>query len=261
MSIVWSCGGGTQSAAIAALIVQGKLPKPDLSVIADTGREASETWEFYEEIMRPELWAIGVDISRLPHLFDGERIAGENRYNTVDIYSGKDKNTIIMPMFTSQKSRGMLPKFCSNEWKSRPVQRFIREHGLASGEIWIGFSIDEFDRMRAHDPTKKWNHTYPLIDMRLSRGDCIAICEDMGWGTPPRSACWMCPYRNDQEWLHLKTRGDGDFQRAVDLEKKLQERDPDVYFHDTCQPLDEVGFNEEQEDMFSKPCASGMCFT
>lgn len=28
-----------QSAAIAALIVLGKLPKPDLAVIADTGRE------------------------------------------------------------------------------------------------------------------------------------------------------------------------------------------------------------------------------
>lgn len=26
---VWMCGGGTQSVAIAALIVQGKLPKPD----------------------------------------------------------------------------------------------------------------------------------------------------------------------------------------------------------------------------------------
>lgn len=26
---LWSCGGGRQSAGIAALIVEGKLPKPD----------------------------------------------------------------------------------------------------------------------------------------------------------------------------------------------------------------------------------------
>jgi hypothetical protein len=39
MATVWSCGGGTQSAAIAALIVSGQMPVPDLSVIVDTERE------------------------------------------------------------------------------------------------------------------------------------------------------------------------------------------------------------------------------
>jgi len=255
MSIVWSCGGGTQSAAIAALIVQGKLPKPDLSVIADTGREASETWKFYEEILAPELYSVGVTLVRLPHHFSGKG------YNTVDIFSGKDKDTIIMPMFTSQKGRGMLPKYCSNEWKQRPVQRFIRERGFTSGQLWIGFSIDEPERMRGFDPRAKWPQVYPLVDFKMTRADCIALVEKMGWGIPPRSSCWMCPYRSDQEWLHLKTGGNGDFQKAVDLEKQLQERDPDVYFHGTCKPLDEAYFNEDQEDMFSKPCASGMCFT
>lgn len=115
--------------------------------------------------------------------------------------------------------------------------------------------------MRAYDPAKKWNHSYPLIDRRMSRADCIALVESMGWGTPPRSACWMCPYRSDQEWLHLKQTDPLDFKRAVLLEKKLQKRDPDVYFHGTCQPLDSVSFNEEQSDLFGKPCASGMCFT
>ena len=255
MSTVWSCGGGTQSAAIAALIVRGELPKPDLSVIANTGREASDTWRFYESTLQPALAAVGVDLVRLPHAFDGKG------WNTVDLYSGKDGDTVIMPMFTSQSGRGMLPKYCSNEWKSRPVQRFIRSHGLKGGQIWIGFSTDEFQRMRAHDPSEKWNHTYPLIDRRMSRGDCIALVESMGWGTPPRSACWMCPYRSDQEWLHLRNTDPLDFERAVKLEKKLQQKDSHVYLHDSCKPLDTVDFNESQGDMFDKPCASGMCFT
>jgi len=42
---VWSYGGGTQSIAIALLVVMVKLPKPDLIVTADTSFEASETWE------------------------------------------------------------------------------------------------------------------------------------------------------------------------------------------------------------------------
>lgn len=253
MSTVWSCGGGTQSAAIAALIIQGKIPKPDLSVIADTGREASETWEFFDNLLYPELLKVGVEVARLSHSFDG---AG---YNTVDIYSGKDNDTIIMPMFTDLNERGKLPKYCSNEWKTRPVDRFIRERGFKSGNILIGYSIDELSRLRRFDSTKKWNHSYPLVDMKLSRNDCIKIVEDMGWGTPPRSACWMCPYRNDREWLYIKDTPD--FDKAVALEKELQKKDPNVYFHDTCKPLDEVSFNAEQVDMFGKECASGMCFT
>lgn len=251
---IWSCGGGTQSAAIAALIVRGELPKPDIAVIADTGREASETWRFYESTLNPALADVGVDLVRLPHSFR------DKGWNTVDLYSGKDKDTIIMPMFTDQRDRGMLPKYCSNEWKSRPVDRYVRSQGFTEGSIWVGFSIDEMERMRAHDPRAKWNHSYPLIDARMNRGDCIALVERMGWGTPPRSACWMCPYRSDQEWLHLQVTDPKDFKAAVTLEKRLQKRDPHVYFHDSCKPLDTVDFSDEP-DLFSKPCASGMCFT
>ena len=34
---IWSCGGGTQSGAMAVLIAQGRLPKPDLCYMTDTG--------------------------------------------------------------------------------------------------------------------------------------------------------------------------------------------------------------------------------
>lgn len=40
---LWASGGGVQSAAIAALIVQGYI-RPDLAVIVDTEREQSTTW-------------------------------------------------------------------------------------------------------------------------------------------------------------------------------------------------------------------------
>lgn len=247
---VWSCGGGTQSAAIGALIVMGELPKPDFACIADTGREASETWRFFNNTLRPALNEVGVHIHRISDMA------------TVDIWSGKDKDTIIMPMHTDKSGKpGMLPKYCSNEWKNRPVQRALRLAGYTHGNIWIGFSIDEMERMRRHDEKAKWNHVYPLVDLRLTRGDCISIVEKMGWGTPPRSACWMCPYRSDAEWVHLKEKDPKDFRAAVELERELQERDPHVYFHGSCKPLDAVNFGEGQEDLFAKPCASGMCFT
>ena len=52
-ALTWSYGGGTQSVAIAVLVAQGRLPRPELLVIADTGREATETWEYHEKHVAP----------------------------------------------------------------------------------------------------------------------------------------------------------------------------------------------------------------
>lgn len=256
MSQVWSCGGGTQSAAIAALIVRGDLPKPDAAVIADTGREASATWRYYEGTIKPQLARVGVDLVKLEHSFDGDG------WNTVDLFGGKGRDTALMPMFTTAgEAVGQTSKFCSNEWKARPVERFYRSLGLTGGSIWIGFSIDEIHRMRAHNSASAWNQTYPLVDRRMSRADCVSLVERMGWPTPPRSSCWMCPYRSDAEWRHLRATDPDDFDKAVALEREIQAVDPDLWFHKSAVPLSAANFGESQSDMFGETCASGMCFT
>jgi hypothetical protein len=248
--VVWSCGGGTQSAAVAALIVQGELPKPAAAVIADTGREASETWRYYERTLKPALAGVGVDLVRLPH-----------DWATVDLFSGADEKTVLMPMFTDQNGTpGQTAKFCSNEWKARPVERYYRSLGFKGGKILIGFSVDEFYRCRSHDPSAKWNHTYPLIDRRMTRADCIALVLRMGWPTPPRSSCYMCPYRTDAEWLHLKRTDPIDFETAIRLEYRIREVDPNLYLHRSCKPLFSVELGEAQGDLLDQ-CGSGMCFT
>ena len=63
---IWNNGGGTQSAAIAALLVTGILPKPDLAVIADTGRERSSTWDYLNAYVSPALASVGVPMSTEP---------------------------------------------------------------------------------------------------------------------------------------------------------------------------------------------------
>lgn len=249
--VVWSCGGGTQSAAIAALIVSGKLPKPDVAVIADTGREASETWRYYAQCLSPRLMEVGVPLVRLD----------PKKWATVDLWGGSDGDIALMPMFTNKDGAvGQTRKFCSNEWKSRPVDRYIRSLGLERGRIWIGFSIDEMHRMRSYDPRAAWNHEYPLIDLRMSRHDCVAMVLRMGWDAPPRSSCWMCPYRSDQEWIQLKRDSEGDFARATKLEKEVQAKDPNLFLHRSCKPLGSVNFGEGQGDLLDQ-CGSGMCFT
>jgi hypothetical protein len=121
LSQIWSYGGGVQSVAIAALILTGKIPSPDIAVIADTGREASSTWEYLKRHIQP---LMPFEIHIIPHSFDG------TGYNTVDLWGGKEKDTILIPAFTSRgeaEHAGQLSKYCSHEWKTRPVQRFLRE--------------------------------------------------------------------------------------------------------------------------------------
>ena len=249
--VVWSCGGGTQSAAIAALIVSGELPKPTAAAIADTGREASETWRYYEHTLRPALAAVGVDLVRLPHA----------KWATVDLFGGADGRTVLIPAFTYRDgTRGQTRKYCSNEWKSRPVERYYRSLGLTGADIWIGFSVDEFHRARSRDPDAAWNHSYPLLDRRMSRADCVALVLRMGWPPPPRSSCWMCPYRSDAEWLHLKRTDPDDFEAAIALEREIQAVDPDLWLHPSGRPLGSVDFGEAQGDLLDQ-CGSGMCFT
>ena len=61
MKKIWSYGGGKQSAAIAALILQDRLPKPDLIVMADTGRERSSTWRYLDGVIGPSLDQVGLE--------------------------------------------------------------------------------------------------------------------------------------------------------------------------------------------------------
>lgn len=250
--IVWSYGGGTQSAAIAALIASGELPKPDLAVIADTGREVESTWDYLRYVVQP---ALDFEVRIVPHSFDG------SGYNTVDLWGGKQKDTLLIPAFTNSENgelEGKLPKYCSQEWKTRPVHRFCRELGISSADMWIGFSTDEMERCRTYREADQWPNVYPLIEKRMSRGDCIALVDRMGWPTPPRSACWMCPYRSDHEWREIHNTPD--FQKATLLEREIQARDPHAFLHRSCQPIDKVDFSAEP-DLFAKPCNGGMCFT
>lgn len=162
---VWSYGGGKQSVAIAALIVQGKLPKPDLIVMADTGRERSSTWRYLNDWIRPILSRHGMAVQIAPHSL-----------STVDLWrtkndDGESKPMLLIPAFTTLTKSGevaKLPTYCSNEWKRRVVMRWLKARGIERAEMWLGISRDEAHRMK--DSDVKWlSHRYPLIDLMMNR--------------------------------------------------------------------------------------------
>jgi len=246
---IWSSGGGMQSVAIGELIYQGVLPKPDLAVIVDTERERSTTWEYLDKYTRPRLKEIGLEVHRVP----------KSRYAKVDLYGGKDGDTLLIPAFTNQSGEvGKLPTLCSTEWKLRVLQRWAtKEHGVKKANLWMGMSTDELHR--AKPGSGKWLKRYPLIELKMNRGDCVALVLRAGLPIPARSSCWMCPNHREDEWREEKERQPQDFMRAVKFEEYIRKMDQNVWLHSECKPLDQVDFDSRNEVMFGS-CDSGMCF-
>ena len=250
LPIIWSYGGGTQSVAIAVLVAQGKLPTPERVVIADTGREAQETWDYMDEVVNPLLADVGLEVEIAPHSL-----------STVGLYA--KNGDLLIPAFTS--GGGALPGFCSNEWKKRVIQRWCRAQGYGPkhpAKMWLGISVDEVHR--AKPSGVPWlEYSWPLLmDIPRRRDECINIVELAGLPTPPRSACWMCPYRSNEEWRHMRNNYPADMAKARALEVEIQgndERDGEVWLHRSRVPIDEVEVDHDNLDLFDV-CDSGFCF-
>jgi hypothetical protein len=248
---VFSYGGGTQTVAICVLIAQGRLPKPERIVMADTGREASETWEYTDTYVRPLLRLLGLEVD----------IAG-HEFATVDLY-GKNGD-LLLPAFTDT---GKLPTFCSTEWKKRVVERWLRQQGYGPArpcQMWLGISTDEAHRAGTSDRAWKQNH-YPLLyDVPMRRADCVALVTSAGLPTPPKSSCWMCPYRGSEQWARLRDDYPADFAKAVALDEAIRAVDGNVYLHRSRQPLADALLSTtttaEEPTLFQgTECDSGYC--
>lgn len=260
---IFSHGGGTQSAAITALIVQGRLPKPDFVCIVDTGRERSSTWQYLNAVIRPALASVGLEVHRIDP-------GWASRPREQPDWMSHNGKTLLLPAFTNQTygSVGKLSGFCSMRWKVETKNRYCREAlGIPSNlqRNWIGFSLDESRRaarMMKGEEYLAGLIRFPLIqDIPLRRQQAITEVERMGWPTPPRSACWMCPNQGDDEWRDLKENHPAEFAAACALEIEVQQKDPFAWFHKSCVPLSEVDFTTKPDLFTDRACSSGGCFT
>ncbi len=243
MTEILSYGGGTQTVAMCVLVAQGKLPKPDYVIAADTGREMPTTWEYADKYMRPLLATVGMDLHVAPHTLA-----------TVDLYSGN--GDLLLPVFTET---GKLKTYCSVEWKQRVVQRYARKVlGTGTDLVnWIGFSLDEISRVGSEAGRR-----FPLIDLMLTKADCQHIIEAAGLPLPSKSRCHMCPHQSNEEWKQVKEQHPELWLDAVVLDHEIRESDTrgGVYLHRQLVPLDQVDLEAGAREVPNRQCAFGLCF-
>lgn len=249
---VMNYGGGRQTVAMLILIKRGLLPRPDLIVIADTGRENPSTWDYREEIAEPLAQSMGLTIEIAPR-----------RLAYVDLYSHQGE--LLLPVYTAT---GKLSAFCSTEWKQRVVRRYLKEqHGIASATAWIGYAIDERARYKPNqeDARGPWYRTFPLFDLSLTKRDCRQIITDAGLPMPPPSACWMCPNKANEEWRYLRDNYPPFFEQACQLDEEVRDEDiaqghAGVWLHHSRVALRDAALEADDRKEEGRQCGLGMCF-
>lgn len=249
---LWSCGGGRQSAGMAALIVLGELPRPDHVAMVALEREFRQVWPYVNTYIRPALEALGVPFTAIPR----------GKYATKDFWGGADGKLILLPVYSDfSGAPSKLSEYCSGEWKREVVLRWAATQlGWKTRGVdnWVGISFEE--RSRRRGPRRQWlKPTYPLLDVRPTTvSSCLAAVQRVGWPEPPRSRCSMCPNQSDAEWAELSAK---EFARACALEDTIRKVDPHAWFHKSMIPLRDVTLNTADDNggLFGG-CSAGTCY-
>lgn len=237
---VFSSGGGTQSCCIAVMILKGELPRPDFTVIADTGREMPTTWEYLENIVIPAFSKSGLAIHRIK-ASEYASPWGKGLFAT----SGH----LMVPAYSNINGEASkLSAYCSGAWKAETVDRWFsitQKITRSKYRKWIGFSCDEtkrVNRMSAGKEFKSGLIRFPLVEKFIRREEAIQIVIGYGWPEPPRSRCFDCPNQSDLEWLEVKENHPPLFESAIERDQFIRTRDAHAFLHSSITPLKPPSF-------------------
>src|SRR6185436_16273412 len=198
-----SLGAGVQSTTLALMIAKGEFSEHiDGAIFADTQWEPAATYAHLD-------WLT----AQLP--FPVYRVSAGNIVSAVltrRTASGKPFSAIPWFVTNPDGSKGMGSSQCTSNykhaplmWKTRELLNVARTGYIAPGTVeqWIGISTDEASRMK--DATQRYiTNRWPLIELGMSRKDCLRWLENYRYPTPPKSACIGCPFHDQATWASMR---------------------------------------------------------
>ena len=194
---ILSLGAGVQSSALLILAARREI-ECDGVIFADTGCEKSTTYEYLQELQK-----IAKDAG-----LSYQEVRREG--GTIEDYCKKYR---IIP--------STIRRWCTDKFKIKPLSKVLN---CEVDEVMIGFSYDEQHRVKPYKlPYKR---TFPLIDLKLTRSDCVHELLSYGLPEPTKSSCWMCVFQDRWSWMWLKRTFPELFQKALDLEALYHSRRP-----------------------------------
>lgn len=213
MKYIFACGGGVQSTACIVLAAKGLIPYRDF-IFANVGdkSESPHTIKYVNEVLIPFCEDNGINWINVQK----QKRTGE----LADLYDELHRpiRSIGIPVRMSNGSPGN--RNCTVEFKIKPIASWIKRNapGCTLGK---GISTDEPHRATPSREDDGYISAYPLIEIGLSRSDCLRIVAEHGLPKPPKSSCWFCPYKTTQQWSQMRLNEPELFARVCDLEAFL----------------------------------------
>lgn len=240
-----SLGAGVQSTAMYLLACDGRRPRPEVAVFADTQGEPQYVYDHLEQLI-----AYGRS-----HRGPAIRIvtAGNLRADTLS------KSSVSPPLWVRRadgQPGGPGFRGCTDRYKSRPINAFLREwaevpRGCAAPvvQLSLGISTDEALRQkRSREPWLVYRH--PLLHvpgLGWSRAQCQAYLRERGFASTPKSACVYCPFHSDELWAEVRALDPAGWQDAVAFDRQVRlgtrgrdEQGASFFLHRSLLPLEQV---------------------
>jgi hypothetical protein len=247
-----------QSTAALVLAAQGVI---DFKVFlfANTGddSERAATLTYVREVAAPYADANGIELHEVARKGD----------TLLQRLMRPDSRSIGIPIYLESGAPGN--RQCTGDYKVRVIGRWLRANGASEENpaiVGMGISLDEIHRARTeYDPRlPHQRRSYPLIDLRMDRQDCVNTIERAGLPVPPKSSCWFCPFTRPSRWREMLRDEPELFQKAVELERTLNERRQKlgkdaVYLTSALIPLDQVIVDTGQQEFDFEMCEGGYC--
>ena len=257
-----SYGGGVQSTAMIVLAAQGRIDATH-AVFANVGDDSEHpaTLEYVRNVAAPWAAAHGVEVVEIKRI---------KRTGEIETLRGRLEKvggaSIPIPVYFSGGAPG--GRACTSDFKIRVIGKWLKAHGASKANqaiVNIGISLDEIQRIGSKYVEPYEVPTYPLVDLRMTRQDCMNLIESVGLPVPPKSSCFFCPFHTLAKWREMKRDEPEIFESAVTLEKNINTKraaagKDEVFLSRTLRPLSEV--TEAQADLWSvmdDSCDSGYC--
>lgn len=191
-----SFGGGVNTVALMIKLVQEQAPL-DGAIFADTGGETPETYQSVETA-REYLTEHGIPL-----------FVVQARPRQTDLYGTALRRRVIPSVQW---------RWCTRDFKVNPIHKFYAELGIHINQ-YMGIAYDEIHRMK-DSRVEHITNLYPLIDVRMTRQDCIDMIVEAGFSVPDKSGCFFCPFNSTDRWRALLDKNPDLFDKAIALEEQ-----------------------------------------
>jgi hypothetical protein len=215
-----SLGAGVQSSTLALLIAKGEVPMVDAAIFADTQWEPRSVYTWLDWLTTQVPFPVyRVTAGSIRDSILAKQGVHDGRFTAVPWH-------FRMPDGTAAMGR----RQCTREFKIAPLIREKRRLlgyaprqriPVGSCETLIGISTDEATRMK--DSTERWNtNRWPLIELGMSRRDCLSWMRKHGYPEPPKSSCIGCPFHSNAQWRHMKDTDPDSWADAVIIDEIIR---------------------------------------